>query len=102
MADTFRPLTAEALRRTPEPAAPSAPKQENAAPAAKRIWVRLKSADDPLVRRIGLILQMFPGQQQLVLYYEDTKKRAAAPCLIHDALIDELRELAGEENVVVK
>ena len=45
---------------------------------------------------------MFPGKQQIVLYFEDTKKRAAAPCLIHDALIEELQELAGTENVVVK
>ena len=64
--------------------------------------VRVPSKEHPLVRRIGLILQMFPGKAQLVLYFEDTKKRAAAPCQIHDALLDELRELAGEENVVLQ
>ena len=65
--------------------------------------MRLPSKDDKRVKRIGLILEMFPGsEQQLILYFEDTKKRAAAPCLIHEALVEELKELAGEENVVVK
>ena len=103
MVDTIRPLTEEALQQLqisngPAPKPPAPEERE-----AQRIWVRLPSKDDKRVQRIGLILQMFPGtRQQLVLYFEDTKKRAAAPCLIHEALIDELRELAGEENVVVK
>ena len=99
MADTFRPMTAEGLKpKPPEPAPP-----RRTVPKAERIWVRLPSKDDKRVKRIGLILEMFPGtEQQLILYFEDTKKRAAAPCLIHEALVDELRELAGEENVVVK
>ena len=45
---------------------------------------------------------MFPGQNRLIVYFEDTKKRLAAPCLIHPALLAELRELCGEANVVVK
>jgi DNA polymerase-3 subunit alpha len=99
MADVFRPMTAESLKpRPPEPAPP-----RKTVPKAERIWVRLPNKDDKRVRRIGLILEMFPGtEQQLILYFEDTKKRAAAPCLIHEALVEELRELAGEENVVVK
>ena len=40
--------------------------------------------------------------EQLILYFEDTKKRIAAPCLIHEALVDELIELCGADNVVVK
>ena len=103
MAEEFRPLTEAALETSnaAKPPAPQTPTPEEN--GAKRIWVRLPSKDDPRVRRIGLILKMFPGtQQQLVLYFEDTKKRAAAPCRIHEALIDELRELAGEDNVVVQ
>ena len=99
MAEGFRPMTAASLKpRPPEPAPP-----QKTRPAAERIWVRLPNREDKRVKRIGLILEMFPGtEQQLILYFEDTKKRAAAPCLIHDALVEELRELAGEENVVVK
>ena len=66
------------------------------------LWVRLPSRDDPAVRRIELILTMFPGEQPLVLYFTDTKKRLGAHCVIHDALVRELREMLGDENVVVK
>ena len=51
--------------------------------------------------RIELILQMFPGDEQLVLVFEDTGRRAAARCVVHPALVEELRELAGPGNVAV-
>ena len=68
----------------------------------KTLYVRIHSREDPLFARISLLLTMFPGLQKLVLYFTDTGKRMAASCLIHEALIAELEELCGEENVVVK
>ena len=103
MADDIEPLTAETVRAHARPEPRSAPpERDQPAAAPRRIWVRLPGKDDPRMRRIELILKMFPGRQQLILYFEDTKKRAAAPCLIHEALVDELIELCGEDNVVVK
>lgn len=66
-----------------------------------KLWVKLKSTDEALLNRIELILSMFPGAQQIIIYMEDTKRRIGSKCLIHPALIDELRERCGEENVVV-
>ena len=37
-----------------------------------------------------------------VFYFEDTQKRRAAAGLIHPALLEELREMLGPENVVLK
>ena len=51
---------------------------------------------------MSLILTMFPGTQQMIIYCEAEKKRMGTRCLIHEALVDELKELLGEENVVVK
>ena len=45
---------------------------------------------------------MFPGTEPMVVYFQDTKKRMGARCVIHPALVDELREMLGPENVVVK
>jgi len=45
---------------------------------------------------------MFPGSEQMVIHFEDTKKSLGTKCLIHEALIKELREMLGAENVVVK
>ena len=44
---------------------------------------------------------MFPGDEQLVLVFEDTGKRVAAHCCVHPALVEELRSLAGQGNVAV-
>ena len=37
-----------------------------------------------------------------VQYFEDIKKQRSCSCLVHGALVKELKELLGEENVVVK
>ena len=99
MVDSIRPLSdldvPGSPRPVPERAAESAAKP-------KTLYVRLPSRESPLYRRVELLLTMFPGKGRLVLYFEDTKKKAAAPCLIHDALVAELTERCGKENVVVK
>ena len=68
----------------------------------KTLYVRLPSQDSPLFHRLELLLDFFPGDERMVLFFEDTKKRVGAPCLIHRALVEELTELLGAENVVVK
>ena len=69
---------------------------------ARKIYLRLPAMDHPAVKKIQQILILFPGNQQMVFYFADTGKRFGAPCLIHTSLIRELRELLGEENVVIK
>ena len=48
------------------------------------------------------MLTMFPGTEQLVIRCADTGKLLTTPCVIHPALVEELKELLGGENVVVK
>jgi len=71
-------------------------------PAAQKLYVRLPSQNDPTYARIRLLLTMFPGDSQMVLYLADEEKKLAARCLIHAALVEELQELLGAEHVVVK
>ena len=92
MADSIRPIT-DIGRLRPEPAP---------AGADSRLWVRLPDGDDPLLGRIELILTMFPGQQQLIIYLEREKRRIGAKCLIHPSLVAELRELCGDANVFLE
>ena len=68
----------------------------------RTVYVRLPGRESPLVRKIELMLTMFPGHDRMVLYFEDTGKKLSAPCLIHEALLAELNERCGEKNVVVK
>jgi DNA polymerase-3 subunit alpha len=71
-------------------------------PKERKLYVKLPSAGDPAVERLEKLLIMFPGNSQMVLYFEDTKKKMGARCVIHEALIEELGEMFGSENVVVK
>ena len=71
-------------------------------PAEKKLWVRLKSQNDPELKRIQLLLTMFPGSQQMILYCQAENKRIGAKCLIHEGLVAELKERLGDANVVVK
>ena len=91
MVDTIRPLSdLDILPLVPEV-------KEN-----RKLWIKLPGAEDPRLRRIELILTMFPGSQQMIIWCEKEKKRIGAKCLIHEALIQELKEMLGAENVVVQ
>ncbi|NCB50727.1 MAG: DNA polymerase III subunit alpha [Clostridia bacterium] len=71
-------------------------------PAQKKLWVKLPNQDSDAFRRVELILEMFPGKDQMIIYLEDTRARLGHDCVIHEALLAELREILGDENVVVK
>ena len=68
----------------------------------QKLWVKLPARDDPQLHRIELLLTMFPGEQQMVIFCEREQKRLAARCVIHRALVQELRDMLGDGNVVVK
>ena len=94
MVDTIRPLSD--IGSMPEQHVPTAAKTDS------KLWVKLKSRGDPVMQRIELILTMFPGSQQMIIWCEKEKKRIGASCLIHEGLVAELKELLGDENVVLK
>ena len=91
MVDTLRPLgdLEEEIR--------SMPSEQGG-----KLYLKIPCREDPRMRKIKLVLSMFPGEGQAVLYFEDTKKRLGTPCVVHAALIREMKELLGPDNVVVK
>ena len=101
MVETLRPITDADVMRAPGAERRGGNSQTGAAENSK-LWVKLPTESDPRRARIELILTMFPGTQQLVIYCEREKKKLAARCCIHDSLIAELQEMLGNENVVVK
>ena len=66
-----------------------------------KLWVRLPGQSARVMRRIELLLEMFPGENKLILYFSDSGKRLGASCVIHPALVEELENMAGEDNVKV-
>ena len=90
MVDSILPITASQLSAAAEE------KRE------KKLYLKLRSDDEKTLRRINLILKMFEGKDSMIQYFADIKKQRSCPCLVHPALVKELKELLGEENVVVK
>lgn len=92
MVDQIRPISDLGVIE-PEPEKPK---------GEKKLWVKLDTQENPALKRIELILKMFPGKEQMIIYCEKEKKRIGAMCVIHDALVAELKEMLGDGNVVVK
>ena len=96
MVDSIRPISDLQLPGGQSAPAAAEPEKE------KKLWVKVSGMNDPMLKRIQLILTMFPGQQQMIIYCQAEKKRMGARCLIHEGLVEELKERLGSENVVVK
>lgn len=75
---------------------------EESSNKGETLYLRLPSREDPRLRKVRLVLSFFPGEQQVVLYFQDCGKRVGSRCEIHPALVKELTEQLGRENVVVK
>ena len=95
MCDSIYPLsTVEG--GIPEPQ----PKQETA--AGETLFLKFPSIDDPAIRHMKLVFQMFPGKSVVKMVMADTRKVYATQALLHPALVQEAQETLGHENVVVK
>ena len=70
--------------------------------ADKKLYVRVPGENSKEYQRVKLVLKMFPGDEQIVVYFEDTKKKVGSKCIIHPALVKDLQEHFGADNVVVR
>ena len=96
MCDSLRPL-----QGAPE-SGPSAPAEPEAG-KVRKLYLRLPAREDPRWRHILRVLLMFPGSEPLrAKFAAEGQWTPAYPCQIHPLLLEELRGLLGEENVVVQ
>ena len=65
------------------------------------LWVRLPDGGASF-SWFKKLLNMFPGENPAVVYLADSKKKLQSHCILHDALLAELRETLGEDSVVLK
>ena len=71
-------------------------------PAAGKLYLRLTTEQDRLFAKVRAIVNMFPGTNPVVVYFADTGKRLGARCALAQMMIEELKNVLGEGNVVVK
>ena len=73
-----------------------------AIPQQGTLYLRLPSESSVLYQKVRAIVSMFPGQSQAVLFFADTKLRRGTRCALDGRMLDELKNILGCENVVVK
>ena len=78
--------------------------EEDASPVISEgtLYLRLPDEQQPLFGKIKAILNMFPGENSVVLYFADTGKRRGGKCALYKTMLQELKSVLGEENVVLK
>ena len=69
---------------------------------AQKMYLRLPSEDEVLYPKIKAILNMFPGNTGVVLYFADSGQRRGTRCQLRGNMLAELNRVLGEENVVLK
>ena len=86
--------------RQPEPQ----PQREQDKPQvlSGKLYLKLASETAPEYRKVKAILNMFPGNSEAVLYFADTKLRRGTRCALAENMLLELKNLLGNENVVLK
>ncbi len=92
-----RPMSDFAM---PNPILDDIPKPQP--PKNGTLYLRLPTKDEKLFGKIRAILGMFPGSQQVVVYFADTKQRVGSTCALDNRMIEELVNVLGQDNVVVK
>ena len=79
---------------SPEPAA--------RVPRQGTLYLRLPGEEGKLYPKVRAILNMFPGDSGVVLYFADTGRRRGTKALLGESMLRELKNVLGEGNVVVK
>ena len=82
---------------TPKPAA-----QQPQPPRQGTLYLRLPGEEGKLYPKVRAILNMFPGEGNVVLYFADTGRRRGTRAVLAQSMLSELKNLLGEGNVVVK
>jgi DNA polymerase-3 subunit alpha len=66
------------------------------------LYLRLTNEEGKLFTKVKAILNMFPGNNQVVVYFSETGIRRGSKCSLQKNMLKELISLLGDENVVIK
>ena len=102
----FVRYAAAQMPKTPEQTAPAkrlpAPEPPPPEVLGMRLYLKLPSEESPLYPKVRAMLNMFPGSSTAVLFFDDTKTRRGTGYCPDPYLLQELKNVLGEGNVVLK
>ena len=80
----------------------AAPQPDSHSSENLTLWLKLSSEADPLYRKTRAIVNMFPGENQVKLFFADNRKLRGTTASLDDRMLRELKNVLGNANVVVK
>ena len=86
------------FENAPEPIEPAQPPRQ----LTGKLYLKLPSEDSLEYSKTKAILNMFPGENSVVLYFADTGVRRGTRCQLAENMLAELKNLLGNGNVVIK
>ena len=69
---------------------------------AGKLYLQLTGEADPRYQKVKAILNMFPGNGQVVLFFADTRTRRGTTSSFDSRMLQELKNVLGDTNVVLK
>ena len=66
------------------------------------LYLQLTGENDPRYAKVRAIVNMFPGESPVKVFFADTRKLRGAKATLDNRMLSELKNLLGESNVVVK
>ena len=79
-----------------------APQEITTLPEHMTLWLKLPSEADPVYHKVRAIVNMFPGKNQVKVFFADSRKIRGAMANLDIRMLQELKNVLGEANVVVK
>ena len=76
--------------------------EEPARDLSGTLYLRLPSEQDPDYPKVRAVLNMFPGESPVILFFADTRVRRGTRCGFREPMLRELERRLGKENVVLK
>ena len=78
------------------------PQPEEPKTVSSTLYLQLTGESDIRYDKVKAIVNMFPGEQQVVLFFADTRTRRGTRAALDQRMLRELKNLLGDANVVVK
>ena len=66
------------------------------------LYLQLKGESDPRYGKVRAIINMFPGNSTVKVFFADTRKMRGTTAALDTRMLAELKNLLGEANVVLK
>ncbi len=76
--------------------------KEVAKPVPQKLYLKIPSEGTTEDRKTRAILKMFPGEVSAVLYFADTGIRRGTNCGLREDMLQELRDILGNDAVILK